>query len=120
MYSKLITTEHNPTSATSYKIPFCTPSDSGGMYRFNDGISYVTLEGTKSDEGVSRLVLGNSTSSGVTGNKSAELRLYGATGYYMRILPNGSQSANRALTLPSASGDLCVVSLSGTTLTIKT
>ena len=120
MYSKLATTAHNPTSETTYSIPFCTPSDTGGMYRYNNGIRYTTLEGTASALGRAMIQLGNSVTEGVAGNKQGELRIYGKSASYVSIKASDSLATNRNITLPITSGTLAVVSLDGTTLTINT
>ena len=120
MYSKLITSAHNPTSRGGYFLPFCTPSGTGGQYLYNDGIRYYTKEGTASADGEAMLFIGNGTSTGAAGNKTGIIRLYGNSTYYTTIVANGALTGNRTLTLPNATGYIPVISISGTTLTIKT
>ena len=77
--------EQNPSSLTSYLIPFVNDGFSSQTYniRANDGLVYRTRQGTTSDTGFGLLILGNTTVSGTAGNKAGVVRLYDTdtTGY---------------------------------------
>lgn len=72
-------TETNPTSITTYYVPFgagySTNTSNRGLLS-NNGFSYRTQQGTASALGFSILNLGNSTGSGTAGNKQGAIRLY--------------------------------------------
>lgn len=97
---KLTTT--NPTTGTTYYLPFTTGITSNTNYAANgnNGIRYNSLEGTTSAAGYGRLILGNTTATGTAGNKTGWLRIYGDTAYYMDI-KGGSVTANRTVYLPT-------------------
>lgn len=97
---KLTTT--NPTTGTTYYLPFTTGITSNTNYAANgnNGIRYNSLEGTTSAAGYGRLILGNATATGTAANKTGWLRIYGDTAYYMDI-KGGSVTANRTVYLPT-------------------
>ena len=100
----------NPTSSTYYYIPFHSGESSGNKSLLNNnGIRYSTSEGTTDSTGLSDLILGNGIASGTTGNKYGILRLYGTGRYYTR-LASGTQTANRTINLPDASGTIALTS----------
>ena len=101
-------TKTNPTSGTTYYLPWATGQGSANYgLNANDGLRYLSLEGTTSAEGYGRIILGNATASGTAANKSGWIRIYGNTAYYTDI-KGGPVTANRTVTLPTftASGHL--------------
>lgn len=104
-------TTTNPSSSTTYYIPFINGANGNRALRANDGVRYVLLEGTSSALGYGALVLGNGTNSGTAGNKYGEVRLYPQTGnYYGRLIAASSLSANRTYTFPNATGTVALTS----------
>lgn len=71
-------TKQNPTSSTTYGISFHASANSAGNKGLltNDGVRYMTLEGTASALGYGYLLLGNATASGTAGNKYGAMRFY--------------------------------------------
>lgn len=96
---KLTTT--NPTSGTTYYLPFTTGITSSTNYAANgnDGIRYLSLQGTTSANGYGCLILGNATASGTAGNKYGAIRIYASNAYYTE-LRSAAVTANRTLNLP--------------------
>jgi len=80
--------------------------------------SYET--GTTSRVGTGRLDLGNGTASGTAGNGRGLIRMYGTSSGYTQIQTGNNTTSNITLTLPSKTGTIPTVSLSGTVLTITT
>jgi hypothetical protein len=76
--SNIRITPTNPTSATTYYLPFTAgiKADTNYVLRGNDSVRYKTLEGTATAEGYGRLYLGNSTGTGTAGNKSGGILIY--------------------------------------------
>lgn len=108
--NNIAVTTVNPTSSTIYYLPFVSGAGNQGT-NANNGVRYVSLEGTSSALGYGALVLGNGTNSGNAGNKYGEVRLYPQTGnYYGRLLTNSSLTANRIYTLPDAGGTVALTS----------
>lgn len=100
---------NNPTSAATRYIPFLTGTSASRIPYVNDGLKYVTLEGTTSANGYGILKLGNATNSGTAGNKYGLLDLYPKTGaYYGRFTTVSTLTANRTYTLPNASGTVLI------------
>lgn len=96
---------NNPTSAATRYIPFLTGTSASRIPYVNDGLKYVTLEGTASANGYGVLKLGNTTNSGTAGNKYGLLDLYPKTGaYYGRFTTVDTLTANRTYTFPNTSG----------------
>ena len=95
------------------------------MYN-NDGTGYIYgrlfahTAGTTSAVGVGRLQLGNNTVSGTVGNAQGSIIMYGTSSGYTSLVAGNNTTSNVNLTLPSVTGKIPVVSLSGTTLTITT
>lgn len=105
----------NPTSDTTYAIPFHTDISTGNKsLRNNDGIKYKSMEGTASENGYGLLILGNSYSSGTDTNKYGSILAYGTNAYYTQLL-FGEQTDNRTLTFPDESGT--VLTTGGTSFT---
>lgn len=113
-------TATNPTSGTTYYPPFVSGTGNQGLKQ-NDGLKYLSLQGTTSANGYSILRLGNTTSSGTVGNKYGALDIYPKTGaYYGRLITTDTLNANRTYTLPNATGTVALTSdvpnvLTGTT-----
>lgn len=100
----------NPTSVTSYQIPFYSGTSTGNKSVLqNNGLSYRTLEGTASALGYSILNLGNGYEEGTAGNKYGLIRIYGEGTYYTQ-LQVGTHTANRTITFPNASGTVALTS----------
>ena len=106
------TTITNPTSATTYSVPFMTnvTSDSYYAMRANNGLTYTSLEGTTSAQGYGMLLLGNSTATGTAGNKRGIVRIYSTSTYHGSINGNTSLTANRTYTIPDADGTIALTS----------
>ena len=101
-------TTTNPTSGTTYYVPFHSGASTGNKAMLtNNGIYYNTQEGTTSTVGVSRLYLGNSTKSGTTGNKRGMLSIYDATQYMVTVQPP-TLTQNRYQSLPNKDGTLAI------------
>ena len=98
----------NPTSTTTYYISFIAGATNNEYYahRVNDGLKYLTIEGTTSDEGTTILAIGNSTTGGTAGNKRGYVRIYDTTAYYCQLYGTGSISANRNIKIPNNSGTI--------------
>lgn len=81
-------TTSNPTSASTYYIPFTSSIGSAAVSLLgNNGLRVQTLEGTSTAEGYDRLYLGNTTATGTAANKSGGLVMYGTTSYYTLFKP---------------------------------
>ncbi len=85
-------TATNPSTATTYNIPFVTgiAADTNYTVRGNESLRYKTLEGTTTTEGYGRLYLGNSTGSGTAGNKSGGILIYSSGTSYQLLLAHPS------------------------------
>lgn len=94
----------NPTSATSYYIPFYNVVHQ--RTSANNGLIYRTLEGTTSAVGYGGLYLGNSTASGTAANKYGFIRLYSQSSGYVQIQTGTQNTSNYTLYLPGATGQL--------------
>lgn len=99
----------NPTSRTTYYVPFHSGVGTGNKALCdNDGLAYTTLEGKTSALGYGCLVLGNNTKSGTAGNKYGMLRVYNTNTRFVDLLSYSSLSANRTQYLPNANGTLAL------------
>lgn len=81
---------------------------------------YPATLGTKSTVGKAYVHVGNNTASGTAKNARGYLRLFGSSSGYTDIQTGYNSTSNITLTLPSKTGTIPIVSLSGTTLTITT
>jgi len=86
--------------------------------------TYITMnvvqEGTETQEGITQIIIGNSTPTGTNGNARGSLVLYNKNGKYGRISPNSdASSSNIEYNLPSKGGTLPTVTVSGTEVTIN-
>lgn len=114
--------ETNPTSGTTYRVPFRL--NGASEIGYNDGLRYATSEGTTSTKGYGTLYLGNSIATGTAGNKTGRILLYGDKSGYTYLTPGNSDTSNITVYLPSSGGTLALQSdvdnklpLSGGTLT---
>ncbi len=88
----------------------------------SDNKSYVVTKatlGTTSTSGTGDIWLGTNIAEGTAGNAKGRVILYNSGSRYAVIQDNDSATGNRTLTLPSKSGTIPVVSVSGTTLNIN-
>lgn len=111
---KVTSVETNPSSNTSYNIPFVSGT-SNQQPKINDGINYTTREGTTTSEGISMLLLGNSISSGTAKSKYGILRIFSKSDKYASINTD-NLSANRTHKLPDKDGTIALLSDIPTTL----
>ena len=112
----------NPSSNGTYAIPFHYGVSNGAKsLRTNDGLAYLTLEGTESAYGYGAIRTGNSTALGTAGNKQGRIYMYGKGTGYTLIVPGNDTSSNITLTLPSSGGVIALTKdflpLSGGNLT---
>ena len=106
--SYVMGTQTNPTTDTTYYLPFHTGSGTGGKtLRCNDGIRYLAKNGTTAATGYSLFTVGNSISSGTADNKQGQLAMFGLNSYYVKLVP-GTLTANRTLTIPNANGTVAL------------
>jgi hypothetical protein len=108
----------NPSSATTYSIPFMTygTTDHTGLFpRKNDGLKYRTVEGTASSNGYGLIELGNDIPSGTAGNKRGYCRIYGQGAYHSQILSSAA-SSNKSVYLPNEAGNIMIRASSGQSL----
>lgn len=122
--TKINTTLTNPSSNGSYAIPFHDGVSTGAKsLRTNNGLAYLTLEGTESAYGYGAIRTGNSTALGIAGNKQGRIYMYGKDAGYTLIVPGNDTSSNITLTLPSSEGVIAltkdVLPLSGGTISGK-
>src|SRR5574344_448986 len=103
--NKITLTDTNPTSGTTYQIPFALSTDDTDQ-RVNDGLRDYTLRGTTSVSGYGRIYLGNSIANGVAGNKYGSIGIYSKSGNYAVITGETTLTNNRILTIPNDSGTL--------------
>lgn len=98
----------NPSSEGTTYFPVWSANKNSNVdynMRANDGLKYLTREGTTSSDGYGGLRIGNTTPSGTAGNKWGFVDLYPKTGaYYARIKTADTLTANRNFTLPDAGG----------------
>ena len=95
------------TSAETCVPLFVDGATDGGVYTplVNNGLKYLNLNGTESDNGYAVLTLGNSTDSGTAGNKYGAIRLCGKTGSkYATLKSSDTTSSNSEQTFPTTSG----------------
>lgn len=98
----------NPSSDTSYQIPFYLNTSTGNKQLCqHNGLTYRTVEGTTSARGNSILVLGNGYAEGTAGNKSGWLRMYGFNSAYTQLTA-GEPSSNITIYLPTSAGVLAL------------
>ena len=94
--TNVATTLTNPTTSTSYAIPFHSSTGTGSRaLRNNNGIRYITLEGTTTSKGYGILVLGNDTAESTDANKYGLLRLYTTGSTYVQWTAGESDDSLR-------------------------
>ena len=108
--SQIYSTTTNPSTGTSYCIPFHSVTSSGNKALLNnDGLKYWTAEGSTSSIGVGELGLGNNIASGTAGNKRGMIYMYGTSSGYTEIYPGNNSTSNINITLPSSTGTLALL-----------
>lgn len=107
--SKVNITSTNPSSGTTYRIPFMSSTGSQSLLS-NDGIGYWTHEGTTSAVGTGELKLGNNIASGTAGNKRGMIYMYGQSSGYTEIIPSNNTTSNVQVYLPSSGGTIALTS----------
>lgn len=107
--SKVNITSTNPSSGTTYMIPFMSSTGSQSLLG-NDGIGYWTIEGTTSALGAGELKLGNNKASGTAGNKRGMIYMYGQSSGYTEIIPSNNTTSNVQVYLPSSGGTIALTS----------
>jgi len=104
--NRVQTVATNPTSNTSYSVPFVGTSAAAQSQNYiNNGLVYITREGTTSQQGTSYLQLGNATNTGTANNKKGFLRLYSGSTSYSDLL-QADTTAAVTHTLPATTGTL--------------
>lgn len=98
----------DPTSGSSYYIPFMTGQSGNQRERANDGIGYYCVNGTAGAVGTGELRLGNSTSSGTAGNKRGHLRLMSEKSGSVYLRATAGSTAQRWVTFPDLGGTAVV------------
>ena len=105
--TKVYHTATNPSSGTTYYIPFVNGASSANRSMLsNDGLRYWTKEGTTSANGEAQLGLGNNIATGTAANKRGSIYMYGTSSGYTQIYPGNNSTSNITITLPSAGGTL--------------
>ena len=101
-------TLYNPTNVTDYfAIPFfgATPSTGSKAIYNNNGLRYSTREGTTSQPGIARLIIGNGVASTSDANKKGTIRIYSVENGSVDLLAEDSTEAN-TLKFPALTGTL--------------
>lgn len=98
----------NPTTATTYYVPFLDGVSGNKAGRGNDGIRYYTQEGTTNATGTAELGLGNSVSAGITGNKVGAIYMYGTGKGYTYLRTNNTSDNNYTAYLPNKNGTIAL------------
>lgn len=107
--TKVTATATNPTSGTTYYLPFHSGTTTGSKSLLtNDGLGYYSLQGTTSTLGSAELKLGNNLASGTAGNKVGKIYMYGSSTGYTYILPTNNTTSNITVNLPSTGGTLAL------------
>ena len=106
--SKVYVTNENPTSSTTYYIPFHNANSTSGNkdLKVNEGIRYYTRDGSTSNGGAASLGLGNNIATGSSGNKRGSIYLYGSSSGYTELFPSNDTTSNVNIYLPSTGGTL--------------
>ena len=105
--NRVQTVATNPSSSTTYSVPFCGTSASGSSQMYiNDGFRMIGLNGTTSAVGYSYLQLGNSTNSGTANNKRGFLRIYSDKNGYTDVKYVDGATTNITHILPATAGTL--------------
>lgn len=97
----------NPTSSTEYNILWVNGT-SNQKPKINNGVKYISLEGTASAAGYGMLRLGNSTSTGTAANKYGGLRIYSEKNGYVNLYATAASTTARTIRLPDKAGTLAI------------
>lgn len=101
-------TLYNPSTTTDYfAIPFfgATPSTGAKAIYNNNGLRYSTREGTTSQPGIARLIIGNGVASTSDANKEGIIRIYSVENGFVDLLAEASANGN-TLKFPALTGTL--------------
>ena len=98
----------NPSTATTYYVPFLDGGSGNKAGRGNDGIRYYTQEGTTNATGTAELGLGNSVSAGIAGNKVGAICMYGSGKGYTCLRTNNTSDNNYTAYLPNKNGTIAL------------
>lgn len=98
----------NPSTATTYYVPFLDGASGNKAGRGNDGIRYYTREGTTNATGTAELGLGNSVSAGIAGNKVGAIYMYGTGKGYTYLRTNNTSDNNYTAYLPNKNGTIAL------------
>lgn len=110
--SQIYSTLTNPTTETAYCIPFhLNASSTNKALCNNNGLQYITLEGTASATGYGMLKLGNGIASGTAANKQGRLRIYNSSSGHTDI-STAATTSSYSITFPAASGTVALTSSS--------
>lgn len=103
---KLKVADTNPSSQTTYYAIFGTGT-AAATRNINDGLQYITKEGTTSAAGDAILKIGNNLASTTAKNKTGRIRIYGGSTTYLDIMGTNT-SSSYTITLPkiTANGNL--------------
>lgn len=110
---KLAIAAANPSSLTTY-YPIFGSGTAAATRSYNDGLAYITKEGTTSAAGDAILQIGNAIATGTNKNKTGRIRVYGTSTTYLDIVGTNTGSSY-TLTLPNvtAAGNLVGTSTTG-------
>lgn len=99
--------ETEATSSTTYYPSFTNGKTDGTAYtvRANDGLRYMSCNGTTASAGYGYCVLGNGTASGSEGNKYGNLRLYSTSTGHGNLRQSATTSSFTNY-LPNSNGTL--------------
>lgn len=96
------------TAATTLYLTGSTSTTTTGTLN-KHASARISVSDSSTNNGYTRLILGNSTSNGAVGGKSGSIRLYSVTSYYSTIHSETIQS-NCDITLPGSTGTLALTS----------
>lgn len=96
------------TAATTLYLTGSTSTTTTGTLN-KHASARISVSDSSTNNGYTRLILGNSTSNGAVGGKSGSIQLYSVTSYYSTIHSDVLQS-NCDITLPSSAGTLALTS----------
>ena len=107
---------YNPsTTSSALAISFYGSAPSTGTKQLynNDGLCYITGEGSTSQTGEGCIVLGNATGSGTNGNKHGTVRIYSDDVGYIQLQAT-STSTSKTQTLSPMNGVVCCLNKNST------